>query len=188
VRDIEKTSLSHALLYAQQEPFVLTGTIRENLLTSCPDGNIEAGGALLLTLNWACLGPSDFAGWTKYRLVIEIHEEWRNLSGGQKQCLALVKVFFMMKDASLVVLDEATLALGNMTEARVISALERCAREGCVTVVMVAHRLSTLRHADRVLMMDKGVVSQDRPLRVLESSPGPFRDLLLGSTTKVKAE
>merc|ERR1740124_1197104 len=74
-RDAEKTSLSRALLYAQQEPFVLTGTIRENLLASCPDGEIEGGEeALLLALDRACLGPSDFAGWAEHGLDTEIHE------------------------------------------------------------------------------------------------------------------
>ena len=53
------------------------------------------------------------------------------------------------------------------------------------TVVMVAHRLSTLRRADRVLMMDKGAVAQDGPFKVLESSPGPFRDLLKARASPV---
>jgi len=144
--------------------------------------------ALLLTLDRVCLSPSDFTGWAKHGLDMEIHEVGRNLSGGQRQRLALARVFLMMKDASLVVLDEAMLALDNTTDARVIDALERCAREGGVIVVMVAHRLSTLRRADQVLMMNKGVVAQDIPFGVLESSPEPFRDLLLARATKVKAE
>jgi len=185
-RDADKMALSQALVYAQQEPFIVTGTIKENLLASCSttDTEITDGGyddaALHLALQRACLGPTDFTNWDTHGLHTEIHEAGRNLSGGQRQRLALARVFLLLQSdrAQLVILDEATSALDNVTEARVIDELHRQARERGVTVVMVAHRLSTLRRADRVLMMDEGGVAQDGPFGELEGVEGPFRDLL----------
>jgi len=183
-RDIDKVSLSQALVYAQQEPFVLTGTIRDNLLatnnnTSQPTQDEED--ELLLALQRASLQPTDFADWETHGLLTPIHEAGRNLSGGQRQRLALARVFYLLSTApqtQMVILDEATSALDNTTEARVIDELQCLAREKEVSVVMVAHRLSTLRRADRVLMMESGGIAQDGSFEDLELNDGPFRDLL----------
>lgn len=179
IRDLQKLELSQNIAYAQQEPFVLTGTLRENLLLAQPSGLEDAlaldDAALLVALARSCLGPADHH-WA-HGLDTHIHEGGRNLSGGQRQRLALARVF-LQRRARLIVLDEATSALDNATEARVIRELHAHAADAGRTVVMVAHRLTTLRNADRVLVMDGGRVVQDGGYDELSRTPGIFFDLL----------
>ena len=162
VRDLRKLDLSMHVAYAQQEPFVLTGTLRENA-------------AMLRALDRSCLGPDHYE-WS-HGLDTRIHEGGRNLSGGQRQRLALAWVF-LQKYAELIVLDEATSALDNATESRVIEELHAHAAEAGRTVIMVAHMLTTSRKADRVLVMDEGRVAQDGTYADLSQKPGIFFDLL----------
>jgi len=200
--EADKSALSHAMLYAQQEPFVLTGSIRDNLLATCNDTTTTNTGYddddLILALERACLNPSsDFTDWKTHGLDTLIHEAGRNLSGGQRQRLALARIFLLLdKDAAqIVILDEATSALDNVIEAKVIDNLENMVKKrndgggnsnNKKMVIMVAHRLSTLRRADRVLVMDEGSIVQDGTYGQLENCDGPFRDLLEASRSNSK--
>ena len=179
VRDLQKLELSQHIAYAQQEPFVLTGTLRENLLLTQPSGTdttlVPNDPAMLCALDRACLGPQHH-NWA-HGLDTHIHEGGRNLSGGQRQRLALARVFLQEK-AQLIVLDEATSALDNATESQVIEELHAHAADAGRAVIMVAHRLSTLRNADRVLVMDDGRVVQDGTYTDLSQKPGIFFNLL----------
>lgn len=178
-RDIQKLGLSQHIAYAQQEPFVLTGSLRENLLLTQPFGLDEKlaidDATMLRALERSCLGPEDYE-WA-HGLDTHIHEGGRNLSGGQRQRLALARIF-LQQNAELIVLDEATSALDNATESRVIEEIHAHAAETERTVIMVAHRLTTLRGADRVLVMDEGCVVQDGSYADLSQNPGIFFDLL----------
>mmetsp|Transcript_19340 Transcript_19340/g.42075 ORF Transcript_19340/g.42075 Transcript_19340/m.42075 type:complete len:713 (+) Transcript_19340:219-2357(+) len=179
IRDLQKLDLSVHVAYAQQEPFVLTGTLRENLLLAQPSGLEDVlaidDETMFRALNRSCLGPDDY-DWA-HGLDTHIHEGGRNLSGGQRQRLALARIF-LQRNAELIVLDEATSALDNATESRVIEELHAHAAEEGRTVIMVAHRLTTLRNADRVLVMDEGKVVQDGSYADLSQNPGIFFDLL----------
>ena len=88
------------------------------------------------------------------------HMGERNLSVGQRQQLAMARIY-LQQNEEFIVLDEATSALDNATESRVIEELHAHAAVTQRTVIMVAHRLTTLRNADRVLVMDAGRVVQD---------------------------
>jgi ATP-binding cassette subfamily B protein len=96
------------------------------------------------------------------------------LSGGQRQRLAIARAFLC--DAPILVLDEATSALDSESEMAVQRALDRLMTGR--TVIAVAHRLSTLRDFDRIVVMDAGRIVQDGSPRALERSPGPYRELL----------
>jgi ATP-binding cassette subfamily B protein len=96
------------------------------------------------------------------------------LSGGQRQRLAIARAF--LRDAPILLLDEATSALDTESEQKVQAALDRL-MEGR-TVVAVAHRLSTLSNFDRIVVMQAGRIVQDGPPRVLERTPGVYRDML----------
>jgi len=186
IRDLQKLELSQHIAYAQQEPFVLTGTLRENLLLTQPFGLEETltidDAMMLQALDRSCLGPQHYE-WA-HGLDTHIHEGGRNLSGGQRQRLALARIF-LQKNAQLIVLDEATSALDNATESRVIEELHAHAADTDRTVIMVAHRLTTLRNADRVLVMDDGCVVQDGTYTDLAQTPGIFFDLLQYSNSGV---
>ncbi len=96
------------------------------------------------------------------------------LSGGQRQRLAIARAF--LRDAPILLLDEATSALDSESELRVQEALDRLMVGR--TVIAVAHRLSTLRDFDRIIVMQSGRVLQDGAPIELERSEGPYRDLL----------
>jgi len=90
-----------------------------------------------------------------YETVLD--EEAVNLSGGEKQCIAIARA--VLKDAPILLLDEPTAALDARSEAMVQDALDRFA-EGR-TVLLVAHRLSTIRNVDRILVLDQGRICEE---------------------------
>ena len=96
------------------------------------------------------------------------------LSGGQRQRLAIARA--LLRDAPILLLDEATSALDSESEHAIQAALDTLMQGR--TVIAVAHRLSTLRNFDRIVVMDGGRVVDGGSPRELASRPGPFRDLL----------
>ncbi len=96
------------------------------------------------------------------------------LSGGQRQRLAIARA--LLKDAPILLLDEATSALDSESERAIQDALDRLMQGR--TVIAIAHRLSTLKRFDRIIVMDHGRIIDDGPPDVLAARPGPYRDLL----------
>jgi ATP-binding cassette subfamily B protein len=96
------------------------------------------------------------------------------LSGGQRQRLAIARA--LLKDAPILLLDEATSALDSESERAIQEALDRLMRGR--TVIAIAHRLSTLKSFDRIIVMEHGHIIDDGPPDVLAARPGPYRELL----------
>ena len=86
-----------------------------------------------------------------------VGEGGHRLSGGQRQRVAIARA--VLKDAPLLVLEEATSAVDNETEAALQRSIERISRDR--TTIVIAHRLSTVRHADRILVLEEGQVVED---------------------------
>ena len=106
------------------------------------------------------------------------------LSGGQRQRLAIARA--LLKNAPILLLDEATSALDMESEQAIQKALDNL-MEGR-TVIAIAHRLSTLRNFDRIVVMDAGRVVDDGPPDVLANRAGPYRDLLRNQQTQMIEE
>ena len=148
VRDIQLASLRRNLALVSQDAFLFDATIRENIalgLSGASEEQIKAAAEAA-----AC----DFietlpAGWDT-----PAGEAGRNLSGGQRQRIALARA--LLSDAPVLLLDEATSALDSASEARVQQALAQVA--GKRTVIVIAHRLATVRRADRIYVMEAGRV------------------------------
>jgi ATP-binding cassette subfamily B protein len=137
--------------YAPQESALFTGTARENIAFGAPDADEEAlMAAADMAEAWAFLEARD-------GLEAQLGQKGRGLSGGQRQRVALARA--LARNAPVLLLDEATSALDSENEAAVKRAISKAA-QGRTTLV-IAHRLSTVRMADRIIVMDEGAVVEE---------------------------
>ena len=149
VRELELTELRRNVGMVTQDTYLLNDTLAANLRLFNP----EAGAAELLeALEKACLGP--LMKLLPDGMGTVVGDRGYRLSGGEKQRLALARVF--LAQPGVVVLDEATAHLDSQTEAAVQVALEEEGKDR--TLIVVAHRLSTVRKADQILVLDKGSI------------------------------
>src|SRR5262249_14544040 len=137
--------------YVGQSPFVFAGTIAENIAYGTDNATPED---IQRAAEMACLHDEILAMPGGYDAPVS--ERGQNLSGGQRQRIALARVF--LKNPPILILDEATSALDNISERHVQRAL--AAARADRTVLIVAHRLSTLLDADRVLVFDQGRIAE----------------------------
>lgn len=107
-----------------------------------------------------------------------LSEGGANLSGGQRQRIALARIF--LKKPRVLILDEATSALDNTSEKHVQAEIERMMRDYGTTVISIAHRLTTLRNCDEILVMQDGRIVQRGTYGELSQTPGVFRDMAQG--------
>ncbi|HEY4242864.1 MAG TPA: peptidase domain-containing ABC transporter [Kofleriaceae bacterium] len=153
-----------------QHPFIFGGSVRENVALTAPHAPLDR---IISSTKVACLHDDIAAMPMGYDTVIS--DGGGSLSGGQRQRVAIARA--VLRNPSLMLLDEATSALDNSTEKRVIEALERlrCTR------ITVAHRLSTVRNADLIVVMDKGrIVEQGNHQQLLQMN-GLYARLLSAS-------
>lgn len=159
IRDLTLLSLRQNIGVVFQEPMLFARTIRENLLA----GNSGANDAqMLAALERAQAG--DFMARQPDGLDTVIGERGRSLSGGERQRLSIARA--LLKDPPILILDEATSALDAGTEAKLQAALDEVMKDR--TTFVIAHRLATIRNADRIFVFDQG--------RIVEA--GRFDDLV----------
>ena len=102
-----------------------------------------------------------------------LEERGSNLSGGQRQRLAMARA--LLKDPAVLVLDDSLSAVDTGTEREILDALQR--RKGRHTTIVIAHRLSSVMHADRILVLNEGVCVQSGDHETLAAQPGIYRRL-----------
>ncbi len=177
VREWGLESLRDSVSIVRQEIFLFHGTIRQNLLAGQPTAR-EA--ELLTALERA--HAMEFIQDMPQGLDTVIGERGIRLSGGQRQRLAIARA--LLKDAPILILDEATSSVDTVTEHQIQAALQSLTRER--TTLVIAHRLSTIRHADQVLYMEAGQIREVGTFDQLVAQSGPFarmveaQSLLLG--------
>ena len=149
IRNFDLESLRDHIAFVFQDNFLFLGTIRENIML----GNINATEEdVKRAVKQACL--EEFIASLAQGLDTPIGERGALLSGGQKQRIAIARAF--LKNAPIVVLDEATSALDNKSEAIVQQAIDNLMEDR--TVFVIAHRLSTVRNATKIIVINDGEV------------------------------
>jgi ABC-type multidrug transport system fused ATPase/permease subunit len=147
LREIPKDVLRRAVGMVTQESFLFNGTIRENLRLGKPDATSEEMMASLEAAN-----AREFVDRTPKGLDTIVGERGVKLSVGEKQRVSIARA--LLKDPPILVLDEATASVDTATERLIQEALDRLMERR--TSFVIAHRLSTVRHADQILVMDHG--------------------------------
>ena len=151
VRSLTQRSLRRAIGIVQQDVFLFADTIRENIRYGRPDATdaeVEQAARQAEIYDDICAMPDGFDTYVGERGAL--------LSGGQKQRVAIARVF--LKSPPILILDEATSALDSVTEAKLQETFERLSQGR--TTIIIAHRLSTVRNADRIAVIEDGRVAE----------------------------
>ena len=152
VMDITLDSLRRSIGMVSQNVFLFDGTVRDNIAYARPDASDEEIVEAAKKAN-----IHDFILTLDDGYDTEVGERGVKLSGGQRQRISIARVF--LKNPKLLILDEATSALDNVTEMQIQASLEELSRGR--TVIVVAHRLSTVKNADEIVVIDKtGIVER----------------------------
>ncbi len=168
VRSIDLTYLRRNIGVVTQEAYLFNGTIRENLLYSKPDATQQE-------LETACrlANIHDFILSQELGYDAMVGNRGLKLSGGEKQRLSLARV--VLKDPKILVLDEATSSLDSISENAIQNALESVMAGR--TSIVIAHRLSTVLAADRILVVKDGVIAEQGTHEELLEHGGVYREL-----------
>ena len=168
VRQFDLTYLRSCIGVVTQDSYLFNGTIRENLLYAKADATQEE-------LDAAChiANLSDFIANQPEGYDTMVGNRGLKLSGGEKQRLSIARV--ILKDPKILILDEATSALDSITENAIQEALEAL-MEGRTSIV-IAHRLSTILKADRILVVQNGVIAQQGTHKELLAQEGIYKQL-----------
>ncbi len=168
IRDVSPADLRQRFAYVEQEPTIFAGTVAENIRFGKPRASVaevEAAARAALVHDFVSALDKGYDSIVGERGVM--------LSGGQKQRIAIARA--LLKDAPILLLDEATSALDAESERLVQIALERL-MQGRTTLV-IAHRLATIRDADRILVLEKGRLIDQGTHDELVSKGGRYAEL-----------
>lgn len=159
-----------SISYVPQDPYLFDGSVRENLLLVEPDAEEER--------IWRALAEAsaeEFVRKLPQGLDTRVGDRGIRLSGGERQRLVLARA--LLRQPSILILDEATSSLDTENESRIQEAIRRM--KGKMTIIVVAHRLSTIRHADQIIVLDQGrIVQAGQYSQLAAERKGVFSNLL----------
>ena len=149
VRDVTQDSLGHSIAMVLQEPFLFTGTVIDNIRYNKTDASFED-----VVRASQAVGAHDFIMALPQGYDTKLEQRGGNLSLGQRQLLSFARA--LVADAKILVLDEATASIDSYTELQIQKALAVLLKGR--TGLVIAHRLATVRNADRILVLQNGVL------------------------------
>jgi ABC-type multidrug transport system fused ATPase/permease subunit len=169
LRKIARRSWLEHVAVVTQDPFLFSGTIRENIRYGRPEASeaeVRAAARAAHVEEFAALLPDGYD--------TDVGEAGVRLSGGQRQRITIARA--ILKNPSVLIFDEATSALDAKSERYVQEAIERLLSGR--TVFVIAHRLSTVRHADKIVVMESGAIAEIGTHDELMLRDGPYRELM----------
>ncbi|CAN5865205.1 ABC transporter ATP-binding protein [soil metagenome] len=168
LRDLEMTSLRRAIGLVSQDVFLFHGTVLENIAYGDPDASLEA-----VRRAAEVAEAHEFIANLPNGYDTVVGERGQKLSGGQRQRISIARA--VLKNPPILILDEATSAVDNETEAAIQRSLEKIARGR--TMILIAHRLSTIRNADRIYVLEHGRLKEQGKHKELLERPGVYAGL-----------
>jgi len=169
LKDLACTDVRDAITVVHQDAWLMEGTIADNIRLGDPrvtDADIERAGTLSCAKTFVDELPD---GWQSH-----LTERGKNLSTGQRQLLAIARA--LARRAPIVILDEATASVDPMTEKHIDLAMEALFRER--TVIVIAHRLQTIRKADKIVVLHRGEIAESGNHDELMAKGGRYRELV----------
>lgn len=168
INELSKETLRNNIGYVQQSPYIFNRTFRENLLLVKPDATDKE-------IIAACKKSEihDFILSTKDKYDTLLGENGITLSGGQKQRLAIARA--ILNNSKVIMFDESTSSLDNENQAKIQSVIENLSKDH--TIVVVAHRLSTIINADKIIFMDNSKIVAEGTHKELFENCEQYRNL-----------
>jgi ATP-binding cassette, subfamily B, bacterial len=168
VRELNLQTFRNNLGYVPQDPFLFTGTVYDNIRYAKPSATEEE------IIDAAThIGNGEWIKDLSRGLKTEVGSRGANLSMGQRQLIALARV--LVRDPGLFILDEATASVDPFTESLIQDGLNTIMKDR--TVIVIAHRLSTVRHVDRIIVLDHGKVIEEGNHEALMAGGGHYANL-----------
>lgn len=174
IDNLTRKDLSKLIALVPQSPFLIAGTIFENITYGIDRevsiDEVEEAAKRAYIYDYINGLPDKFDSL--------VSEGGNNLSGGQRQRIAIARIF--LRKPKILILDEATSALDNTSEKYIQAEIEKMKQENNTTIIAIAHRLTTLKNCDRIIVLNKGKIEEDGKFDDLIENNGMFSDMYYG--------
>lgn len=174
LNNLTRKDISKMIALVPQSPFLIAGTIYENITygvdREVSKEEVEEASKRAYIFDYINSLPE------KFDTVVS--EGGNNLSGGQRQRIAIARIF--LRKPKILILDEATSALDNTSEKHIQEEIEKMKDENNTTIIAIAHRLTTLKNCDRIIVLNKGHIEEEGKFDELIDKGGMFSDMYYG--------
>ncbi len=174
INNLTRKDISKMIALVPQSPFLIAGTIYDNIIygidREVSQEEVEEAAKRAFIFDYIDNLPEKFN--------TMVSEGGNNLSGGQRQRIAIARIF--LRKPKILILDEATSALDNTSEKHIQEEIEKMKEENNTTIIAIAHRLTTLKNCDRIIVLNKGHIEEEGKFDDLIVKGGMFSDMYFG--------